>query len=141
MGTFSTYRQFQVHRTSFGEISNMIVRLKKKIKRSNFSKRCRSILKSLERNGHNITALSPDVEKSTPTLTYLHLEKMYSYIYNESGTETDLFKLGEMTQFEVLKVYIEIFVAACVGSMDSIGYKQLLSYPNDFKVFSEKINE
>jgi hypothetical protein len=25
--------------------------------------------------------------------------------------------------------------------MDSIGYKQLLSYPNDFKVFSEKINE
>lgn len=92
-------------------------------------------MRSLEKNGHNITALSPDVEKSTPTLTYLHLEKMYSYIYNGStDIETDLFKLGEMSPMEVLKTYIDIFEGSCVGSMDSEGYQKLLDYPNDFKV-------
>lgn len=96
---------------------------------------CRSLLHSLVDKGHNITALSPDVEKSSAQLTYLHLEKIYSMIHN--GTENvDFFDLGKLSSFQLVKAYLDFSSLACAAAMISDGYKKLLDYPSDFKVIA-----
>lgn len=95
------------------------------------------MLKSLEKKDHNITALSPDVEESSSSLTYLHLETMYPYIYSKMGggdAELDFFELGDMSILDQFNLYLQMSSEACVEIMNSNGYKQLLNYPNDFKV-------
>ncbi|CRL02298.1 CLUMA_CG015181, isoform A [Clunio marinus] len=93
---------------------------------------CKSILNALHENGHNVTALSGDVEKSKPNLTYLHLDKMYSEIYN--GTmDIDFFEYGKLSPTGLFKLYAEISEKSCVGATKSKGYKELLNYPSNFK--------
>jgi len=94
---------------------------------------CKSILHALHQRGHNITALSGDVEGSKVNMTFLHLDQMYSAIYN--GTkQIDFFEYAKMKPWELLKMYGDMSETSCVGSLKSKGYKQLLDYPDNFKV-------
>lgn len=94
---------------------------------------CNSLLNSLHKNGHNITALSPDVETSRTNMTYLHLDQVYPEIYNGS-VDIDFFAYGRAKSWELLLLYGMISKTACEGSVKSKGFQQLLSYPDDFKV-------
>lgn len=94
---------------------------------------CKSILHSLHERGHNITALSGDVEKSKENMTFLHLEEMYPLLYNGSK-EIDFLEYGKMSPLELLKLYGDLSETACKGSLKSKGYQRLLDYPDDFKV-------
>ena len=93
---------------------------------------CNSILKSLAAKGHNITALSPDVEKSD-NITYIHLEEVYPEIYNGSK-DVDFFEIGKLPPIALLPIFISMGESACVGAFKSKGYQQLLDYPDNFKV-------
>lgn len=65
---------------------------------------------------------------------------MYPELYN--GTEEiDFFKYGKMSSLELLKLYSDLSEKACVGSLKSEGYQQLLNYPDNFKVnFIENVS-
>jgi glucuronosyltransferase len=93
---------------------------------------CKTILNELHSRGHNITALSGDVEASKPNLTYIHLEEMYPAVY-EDGNEPDFFAYGSMTPTETFKLYADFSAQACNGAVKSKGYKQLLDYPDKFR--------
>lgn len=93
---------------------------------------CKSILNALHDRGHNVTALSGDVEESRGNMTYLHLDQMYSTIYNDTD-EVDFFEYGKLSPAGLFKLYAEISEKACIGSVNSKGYKRLLAYPDNFK--------
>lgn len=93
---------------------------------------CKTILNELHARGHNITALSGDVEESKANLTYLHLEQMYPTIYDGSN-EPDFFEYGSLSPMETFKLYAQFSEQACVGAVKSRGYKKLLEYPDTFK--------
>lgn len=93
---------------------------------------CKAILTSLHKQGHNITALSPDVEGSIDNFSYYHLEKIYPAIYN--GTEEfNFFEMGQKSTFEMLFEFLPFFETSCIATLESEGYKQLLNYPESFK--------
>ncbi|CRK94736.1 CLUMA_CG008236, isoform A, partial [Clunio marinus] len=92
----------------------------------------RSILNALHERGHNVTALTPDVEASVPNLTYLHLEKIYPAIYN--GTERpNFFEWSKLSKIEFMFMILKFNKLSCSSAMDSKGYERLLAYPNEFK--------
>lgn len=93
---------------------------------------CKSLLHSLHERGHNITAVSPDVEKSVERLTYVHLENVYSSFYNGT-TEINFLEMGQSSYVAMMFEFMEIGIAACEGTLDSNGYRQILGYPDDFK--------
>lgn len=93
---------------------------------------CKALLSSLHERGHNITAVSPDVEASTHNFTYYHLEKVYESFYNGTA-EINFFEIGQKSFIEA---YLEFSVwsdDACAGCLSSKGYQQLLDFPDDFK--------
>ncbi|CAG9803019.1 unnamed protein product [Chironomus riparius] len=93
---------------------------------------CKAILHSLHERGHNLTVLSPDVEESKPNLTFLHLDKVYSEIYN--GTEEmNFLEFNKLGAIELFNVYTDVSKKSCKGSIESKGFKQFMEYPNDFK--------
>lgn len=94
---------------------------------------CKSLLYSLHDRGHNITVLSGDVEKSKSNMTFIHLEEMYPAIFNGSE-EIDFMEYGKFSPIQLLKLYNDLSESACIGSLKSKGYQQLLDYPDDFKV-------
>ena len=94
---------------------------------------CKNILNELHARGHNVTALSGDVDTSKQNLTYIHLEEMYPTVY-EDGKEPDFFEYGNLSPAETFKLYAQFSEQACVGAVKSKGYKQLLNYPDNFKV-------
>lgn len=77
--------------------------------------------------------LSGDVEKSRPNMTFHHLEEMYPSIYNGSA-EIDFLEYGKFTPAQLMQLYNDLSETACVGTLKSKGYQELLNYPNDFKV-------
>lgn len=91
------------------------------------------MLYSLHENGHNITALSADVEKSKENFTFLHLDQVYPMIYNGSE-ELNFFEFTKMGPLELFQLYADVSDKACRGALKSKGYKQLLDYPKDFKI-------
>lgn len=100
---------------------------------------CKSILYALHERGHNITALSGDTETSKANLTFLHLDQMYPTLYN--GTkELDFLEFGRFTPIQLFRLYSEWSEKACIGAVNSKGFKSLLNYPDDFKVSKKKGN-
>lgn len=94
---------------------------------------CKSLLTSLYERGHNITALSPDVEKSKTNFTYFHLEEVYPSFYNGS-VEADFFKIGKKSPVDMYMDFAKMNENSCVAAFKSKGYQQLMDYTNDFKV-------
>lgn len=93
---------------------------------------CRSLLTSLHARGHNITALSGDVEESKENFTYLHLDKIYDAFYNGSQ-EINFLEMGEKSFAAMFLEFIDLIEYSCVATLNSKGYSQLLDYPADFK--------
>lgn len=79
-----------------------------------------------------MTVLSPDVEKSKPNLTYLHLDKVYSTIYNGSE-ELNFMEFNQAGALELFQLYTDVSRKACSGSLESRGYMELMTYPDNFK--------
>jgi glucuronosyltransferase len=100
---------------------------------------CKNILNELHQRGHNITALSGDIEESKANLTYLHLEQLYPTI-NDGPNEPDYFKLGSLSPLETFQFYAKYSEQACIGAVKSRGYKNLLEYSDKFK-FDLVIND
>lgn len=94
---------------------------------------CKSLLESLHERGHNITALSPEVESSKANLTYFHLEEVYPTFYNGSAA-ADFLEIGKKSPAAMYLGFAQMNVESCSAALNSKGYQQLLSYPNDFKV-------
>jgi glucuronosyltransferase len=94
---------------------------------------CKSLLNSLHARGHNITALSPDVEESKENFTYHHLEKVYASLYNGS-TDLNFFEMGKKSTVEMFIEFFDFFKNAAGAALDSKGYQDMLKYPDDFKV-------
>jgi hypothetical protein len=53
---------------------------------------------------------------------------------NSSSEEIDFFEYGKMKPFQLFILYGVIDEMACVGSLKSNGYHELLNYPDNFKV-------
>ncbi|XP_059612715.1 UDP-glycosyltransferase UGT5-like [Phlebotomus argentipes] len=88
---------------------------------------------ALASKGHNITAISADIEEDTPeNLHYLHLDKVYEVLYDGSD-DMNYVELGKANGFIKTLVFVTFSMRSLEGSVISKGYKQLLDYPDDFK--------
>lgn len=84
--------------------------------------------------GHNITFVSSDVDKSQPNLHFIHMEKVYESVEISDSLEINIFEIGVKN---IILQYLdtpELMIAVCDGLTRSNGWRQLNSYPNDFKV-------
>jgi len=83
--------------------------------------------------GHNMTILSPDIEKNQPSnIHYIHLENVYAHMYN--GSEAlDLNSLVDEGILEGIKTFYKFSIYACEPILKSEGIKTLLNYPRNFK--------
>ncbi|XP_059612714.1 uncharacterized protein LOC132259179 [Phlebotomus argentipes] len=88
---------------------------------------------ALASKGHNITAISADIEEDTPeNLHYLHLDKVYEVIYDGSG-DINYVELGKANSVMQSLIFVTVSKRSLEGIVISKGYKQLLDYPDDFK--------
>jgi glucuronosyltransferase len=93
---------------------------------------CKTILESLNEKGHNITALSADIEESRVNFTYIHLEAIYSTVYNKNKSKKVDWE--NLTQFKSFQLFRDLSEKSCTGAVNSKGYKKLLNYPENFKI-------
>uniref|UniRef100_A0A1L8E197 Putative udp-glucoronosyl and udp-glucosyl transferase n=1 Tax=Nyssomyia neivai TaxID=330878 RepID=A0A1L8E197_9DIPT len=88
--------------------------------------------KALVARGHNVTAISADIDKNpTSNLTYLHLDKVYEILYG--GSDVNLVDIGKVNPWATIAVLTYYTLKAFDGILISSGYKKLLDYPDDFK--------
>ncbi|XP_062550536.1 UDP-glucosyltransferase 2-like [Armigeres subalbatus] len=106
----------------------------------------KALIHALAAKGHNVTALSVDVEdKPVQNVTYIKLEGVYeSLLSEEEGSlEMDFFEIGDMNTLSVLYMFNEYTVLGCKFTLNTKGLKQLLDYPRDFKfdlIISDYLN-
>lgn len=62
----------------------------------------------------------------------LHLDKVYPRIFG--SVPFDYFEMANVDTLSELNYYYDFSFDACKGAIESEGWKQLLSYPDDFKV-------
>uniref|UniRef100_A0A182MA50 UDP-glycosyltransferases domain-containing protein n=1 Tax=Anopheles culicifacies TaxID=139723 RepID=A0A182MA50_9DIPT len=93
----------------------------------------RVLVDALAAQGHNLTVVSPDIErKPKPNVTYIHLEKTYDTIH-EGATAIDFYEMGQAGLVESMKIFYDYAISMCIGIMDSDGYQTILNYPRDYK--------
>ncbi|GAB0096857.1 UDP-glucuronosyltransferase 2B31-like [Sergentomyia squamirostris] len=96
----------------------------------------KTLLTALAERGHNVTSITANSEqKSIPNLHFIHMEKVYDIIheaYYANYGETINFQT-EMNPFLQYYRYHGFCRNTLKGIVLSDGYKQLLTYPNDFK--------
>lgn len=89
---------------------------------------------ALAAKGYNVTSLSADIdETATPNLHYLHLDAVYDRLYNNE-VKIDFFAMGDASPWEMARLFRLYSYEACEGAALSNGWKQLLKYPDNFKV-------
>lgn len=96
--------------------------------------RNRNIVLELAKKGHNLTILSPDIDKEKiPNVHYLWAEKAYSTLYN--GTDSvNILDLSHENPFSsIVSVWGVWGYLACKGLVTSDGFATLLNYPDNFK--------
>lgn len=87
--------------------------------------------KTLASRGHNITALSVDVDNNiTPNLTFIHLENVYKHFSTSSTNLTQMMKADPFKAITSLAMYR---ADGCIPAFESQGFKTLMSYPDNFK--------
>ncbi|XP_059612716.1 uncharacterized protein LOC132259181 [Phlebotomus argentipes] len=98
----------------------------------------RTITTTLAAAGHNVTSLSTDIEEETPdNLHYLHLNKVYDVMYNQSNEDFDMdwdfIAMGKINPFLQIFLFSDFSEIILKGSFQSTGFRQLLAYPSDYK--------
>ncbi|XP_058833407.1 UDP-glucosyltransferase 2-like [Topomyia yanbarensis] len=94
----------------------------------------RALIYGLAARGHNVTALSVDVESNPPpNVTFIKVEGVYEAFYDSNSVVTDFFSMGELNPFSMLLIFNEYTMLGCKYSLKSNGLRQLLDYPDDFK--------
>lgn len=95
--------------------------------------RNRNIFYKLAAKGHNLTILSPDVDKeNTSGVHYIWAEKVYSTLYNGSKA-IDIKDMANQSSYQAVLSFHGWMRASCQGYNKSKGFQTLLNYPNDFK--------
>ncbi|XP_053686683.1 UDP-glucosyltransferase 2-like [Sabethes cyaneus] len=94
----------------------------------------RALMYGLAAKGHNVTALSVDVElKPPPNVTFIKVEGVYE-AFHENNTElTDFLSMTDINPFSMLYLFSDYVTHGCEFSLKSKGLQQILDYPKDFK--------
>uniref|UniRef100_A0A1W7R8B9 UDP-glucuronosyltransferase n=1 Tax=Aedes albopictus TaxID=7160 RepID=A0A1W7R8B9_AEDAL len=104
----------------------------------------KALINGLAAKGHNVTALSVDIEESPPSnVSYIKVEGVYESLFEEDGLESDFFEIGQMNAFSVLAMFNEYMIVGCQTTLKSKGLQQLLEYPKEFKfdlIISDYLN-
>lgn len=98
--------------------------------------RIRTVTAELASQGHNVTSISGDVDQNKiENLHYLRLDKIYGAVHNKSEEDKfDFVEIGQLSPWLTMFSYYGFYFDACDGAMESVGFQQLLDYPDDFKV-------
>lgn len=103
--------------------------------------RIRTLTTELANQGYNVTSLSSDIEDNPPAnLHYLHMETVYPG-NEKKGKEANISPMdfGDFHPWLMAFMYNFFKIQCCEFAIASNGYKELLNYPNNFKVSSEII--
>jgi glucuronosyltransferase len=93
----------------------------------------RVLVLGLAAKGHNVTFVSVDtVEKVTPNVHYIHLEKVYE-IYFGGADSFNVLEFAGQTEFESIVEMSDVFTVVCEGILASKGLDVILNYPKTFK--------
>uniref|UniRef100_A0A182QRT7 UDP-glycosyltransferases domain-containing protein n=1 Tax=Anopheles farauti TaxID=69004 RepID=A0A182QRT7_9DIPT len=93
----------------------------------------RALVEALAARGHNLTVVSPDVErKPTPNVTYIQLEETYNTIH-EGATAIDFYEMAQAGIVESMKIFYDYAISMCIGILGSKGYQTIMDYPSDYK--------
>lgn len=84
--------------------------------------------------GHNVTVFAPDKDVSTITnLHFIWAEKVYETIYPPEENTNE--KYSQATSpFSIITDVWPGVLPMCESLLDTDGFRQLLNYPNSFKV-------
>ena len=75
----------------------------------------RALIQKLATEGHNLTVISPDIEKSHRNISYIHLEKMYRTLYNENAV--DLYEMASLDLYHGVHEFYDTFGSTtCTGT-------------------------
>lgn len=89
------------------------------------------LLKALAARGHNITALSVDIEgRKTPYVTHIHMENIYEFYYNKNKNLTKMQKNSAVNDVLDLAHFRS---DSCIPAFNSRGVQILMDYPKTFK--------
>ncbi|XP_039443090.1 UDP-glucosyltransferase 2-like [Culex pipiens pallens] len=101
----------------------------------------RALMYGLAAKGHNVTALSVDVEDNPPPdVHFIKIEGVYEALFEEDSEGLDFFAMGELGPFAMVSMFNEYMVSGCEVALRSEGVRTLVRYPDDFK-FDVIIND
>ncbi|CRK98901.1 CLUMA_CG012143, isoform A [Clunio marinus] len=94
----------------------------------------KALVYGLAAQGHNLTFLSPDIEKKVPkNVHFIHLEEVYSHYYNGSD-HIDLLEMSKESKFKSVISFYDFGAFMCEGIQKSaVGLNLIRNYPKDFK--------
>ncbi|XP_055533264.1 UDP-glucosyltransferase 2-like [Wyeomyia smithii] len=93
----------------------------------------RTLMYGLAAKGHNVTALSVDVEKPPANVTFIKLEGVYEAFDEEETELHDFFSMAGMNPFAMQSMFNEYVISGCTFSLRTKGLRQILDYPDNFK--------
>lgn len=101
----------------------------------------RALIYGLAAKGHNVTALSVDVEANPPpNVHFIKIDGVYEALHEEHSDITDFFAVGQLSPFAMLSMFNGYLVIGCELALRSKGVRELLAYPDNFK-FDVIIND
>ncbi|XP_052870636.1 UDP-glucosyltransferase 2-like [Anopheles cruzii] len=93
----------------------------------------RVLVDALAANDHNLTVVSPDIEKiAKPNITYIHLEATYDAIH-EGATAIDFYEMAQAGVVESMRIFYDYAISMCTGILRSAGYGTISNYPPDYR--------
>lgn len=94
----------------------------------------RPTINQLAQHGHNVTALSVNVDFNAPeNVTYIHLENTYNVLYGNGKANNDILKRSEENPFQATLSFYKFATLGCIGATRSAGLQKLMEYPDDFR--------
>lgn len=97
--------------------------------------RIKTLSNELASKGYNVTSLSADVDLNS-NVHYIKLDGVYEATHNESSDmNIDILEMGQASPWSLVSDFQDIFVGICKVTVKSSGYRTLLDYPDDFKVY------
>lgn len=96
----------------------------------------------LAKQGYNVTSLSSDIEDNPPeNLHYLHMETVYpGNEKNAKEANISPMDFGDFHPWLMAFMYNFYKIQYCEFAIASNGFKELLNYPNNFKVSTVMIH-